>query len=125
MTSPCGTITSWQCNHQSTFLFLRTASQSAVFFIGEMMEVTFRPTDRGWTKPSKAAKYAGVSSKVFYGWLKDGLRHTKLPTGRILVQYDAIDEYLGNFEITDGEISFPDRVEQLTGSLKKKINKRR
>jgi len=55
-------------------------------------------TKRGWLKPKKGSEYAGVSSKVFYRWLKDGLRHVQLPNGRILTKYDWIDEFLEGFE---------------------------
>jgi len=63
------------------------------------MEVTIRHTTRGWLKPSQAAKYAAVSVKVFRRWLANGLRHSRLPNGRILVSVAAIDEYLQRFEV--------------------------
>jgi hypothetical protein len=91
--------------------------------MGRAMELTVRPSKRGWTKPGKAAKYAGVSLKVFYGWLKDGLTHSKLSSGRILVQYDAVDIYLGKYEVTDGEIHLPEKVEQFTGAVRRKMRK--
>jgi hypothetical protein len=50
-------------------------------------------------KPSEAAGYSGVSLKVFRSWLKDGLRHSQLPNGRILVSISAIDEFLNSFEV--------------------------
>ena len=53
---------------------------------------------RGWLKPSEAAQYSGVSLKVFRSWLNDGLRHSRLPNGRILVSVSAIDEFLNSFE---------------------------
>lgn len=88
------------------------------------MELTIRPTSRGWIRPKAAAAYAGVTPRVFYRWLKEGLRHSKLPSGRILVSFDAVDdEYLGNYEVTDGEIQFPDKVEQAMGAIKQKMRK--
>jgi len=63
------------------------------------LEVTIRPTNRGWAKPSEGRKYAGnVSRKKFYSMLQDGLRHVRLPNGRILTKYDWIDAYLEQFE---------------------------
>jgi hypothetical protein len=63
------------------------------------MKLTLRKTRRGWCKVSAGAAYAGVSVKVFRGWLKNGLRHSRLDSNRILVSYDAIDEYLSAFEV--------------------------
>jgi hypothetical protein len=54
---------------------------------------------RGWFKPSEAAEYSGVSLKVFRSWLNDGLRHSRLPNGRILISLCAIDEFLNSFEV--------------------------
>jgi predicted site-specific integrase-resolvase len=55
-------------------------------------------TKRGWLKPKKGAQYAGVSLKIFRGWMKTGLRHVRLENGRILTKYDWIDEFLESFE---------------------------
>ena len=60
-----------------------------------------RRTSRGWLKPSQGAKYCGISLKVFYGWMKNGLRHVRLENGRILTKYDWIDEFLEGFEAKD------------------------
>ncbi len=54
---------------------------------------------QGWLKPSEAARYSGVSLKVFRSWLKGGLRHSRLPSGRILISIFAIDEFLNSFEV--------------------------
>lgn len=63
------------------------------------MEVTFRPTNRGWCKPSQGAKYANQGLKGFRTWLRNGLRYVRLPSGRILTKFDWIDEYLERFEV--------------------------
>lgn len=71
------------------------------------MQVTITETAksrRGWVKPSVAAKYSGVSLKVFRGWLKNnGLPHSRLPNGRILVSLDDVDIYLRKFQITSNQ----------------------
>jgi hypothetical protein len=72
------------------------------FWGGIVLEVTFRPTDRGWCKPSQGAKYADYTLKVFRSWFGQGLRHIRLPNGRILTKYDWIDAYLKQFEVQDG-----------------------
>ena len=53
----------------------------------------------GWCKPSQGARYAGVSLKVFRGFLRDGLEHSQLPNGRILLKFEAIDHYLEQFKV--------------------------
>lgn len=64
------------------------------------MEVTFRETNEEWCKPSTGAKYADQKSlKTFRSWFKKGLRHVRLPNGRILTKYSWIDEYLEQFEV--------------------------
>lgn len=62
------------------------------------MEVTVRKTRRGWCKPSQGAKYASHTLKVFRSWFGQGLRHIRLPNGRILTKYDWIDQFLQQFE---------------------------
>jgi hypothetical protein len=51
----------------------------------------------GWAKTKAAAKYAGVSDRTFPPWLKDGLRHSRLPSGSILIRYTAINEFLEHY----------------------------
>ena len=59
----------------------------------------------GWGKIKQAAKYADISERTLRGdWLKNGLRHSRLPSGTILIQFSAIDEYLKKFEVTDNEV---------------------
>lgn len=54
----------------------------------------------GWAKVKDAARFSGVSERTFREWLKDGLRHSRLNTGTILIKYDWIDAWLGQFEDT-------------------------
>ena len=58
----------------------------------------------GWGKVKDGFEYAGVAEKTFRGWLKEGLKHSRLPSGRILVRYSDIDEYLKRFAVTESEI---------------------
>ena len=55
----------------------------------------------GWAKVKKAAEYAGISERTFRGWLKDGLKHSRLPGGTVFIKYDSIDEYLVRFEVRE------------------------
>lgn len=58
----------------------------------------------GWCKPSIGAKYAGTSLKTFRGWLQDGLRHSRLRSGHILIKLENIDQYLAKFEISESRL---------------------
>ena len=51
----------------------------------------------GWAKIKVASKYAGVSERTMRNWIKEGLEHSRLPTGSILIQYQAIDDFLRGF----------------------------
>lgn len=67
------------------------------------MKIT-SPDNRGWAKVKDAARYAGISERSFRDWLKDGLLHSRLSTGTILVAYAAIDEYLARFEVSRNQV---------------------
>ncbi len=67
------------------------------------MEITSSDT-RGYAKVKQAAKYAGVSERTFREWLKNGLRHIRLPSGTILIPYAWIDEYLMGFEAETNQV---------------------
>ena len=58
----------------------------------------------GWCKVKNAAKYADVSERKIREWLKDGLKHSRLPTGTIRIRYSDIDEYLEQFQVKDNVV---------------------
>ena len=63
------------------------------------MEITLRPTKRGWCTPKEGRKYAAnTGRKKSYSYFRKGLRHVRLENGRILNTYDWIDEFLLQFE---------------------------
>ena len=57
----------------------------------------------GWGKVKPAAKYAGISERTLRSWLKQGLNHSRTPSGQILVRYTAIDDFLEGFAIDDNQ----------------------
>ena len=57
----------------------------------------------GWTKIKQAAKYAGVSERTVRDWLKNGLKHSRLTSGTVLIKYTSIDAYLERFEVRDDQ----------------------
>ena len=54
---------------------------------------------QGWTKVKPGAEYAGVSVRTFRPWLKEGLEHSRLPSGTILIRYEAIDEFISGYTV--------------------------
>ena len=73
------------------------------------------PDTRGWSKVKEAANYAGVSVRTLRDWLKNGLRHSRVSAGMILVSYAAIDEYLVGFEVNENH--FDDIVDEVMEGL--------
>jgi predicted site-specific integrase-resolvase len=58
----------------------------------------------GWAKIKPASKHAGVSERTIRTWLKEGLPHSRLPSGTVLIKYEWIDEYLGAFAIKEDQV---------------------
>lgn len=69
----------------------------------------------GWTKIKRAAQYAGIGDRTMREWLKAGLRHSRLPTGTILVRFSDIDEFLESFAVNE------DRVDRAVDEIMKGI----
>lgn len=61
-------------------------------------------TKQGWAKIKEAASYAGIAERTMRDWLKGGLRHSRLPSGTVLIKYTYIDEYLERFTIAESEV---------------------
>ena len=59
---------------------------------------------QGWSKPRVIAKYAGVSERTLRSWLRQGLRHSRMPSGYILLSYDAVDEFLKKYESSQDDV---------------------
>ncbi len=59
---------------------------------------------QAWGKVKLGCEYCGVSEKTFRSWLKEGLKHTRLPSGRIFIKFSDIDAYLKKFQVNEGEI---------------------
>ena len=72
---------------------------------------------RGYGKVKEAARYAGVSPRTLRKFLRQGLKHARLPTGTILIRYGWIDEFLERFEVEDGQ----DRVKELVDEITREM----
>lgn len=58
----------------------------------------------GWAKVHTAASYCDVSVRTLRGWLKQGLEHSRLPTGRVLIRYADLDAFLKKFQQPKDEV---------------------
>jgi hypothetical protein len=59
----------------------------------------------GWGKIKAAAMYAGIKERTMRGWLKQGLRHARVPSGTVLIRYRDIDDYLEQYCGSDHQIN--------------------
>jgi hypothetical protein len=58
----------------------------------------------GWARIKEGVKYSGVKERTFRDWLKDGLKHSRLPSGTILIRYSAIDEFLEKYQVNENQV---------------------
>jgi excisionase family DNA binding protein len=70
----------------------------------------------GWGKIKPVAEYADVSERTFRDWLKNGLKHSRLPSGTVLIKYSWVDEYLEKF--VENKDLVDDLVNQTLAELK-------
>ena len=58
----------------------------------------------GWADIKNAAKYADVSATTMRAWLKQGLKHSRLPSRMIRIKYSDIDAFLQQFTVHENEV---------------------
>ena len=77
-----------------------------VFFVPRLRKELELQTQalRGWLKVKEAAVYCDMSERTIRSWLKDGLRHSRLRSGTILIKVEWIDEFLERFEAQENEV---------------------
>ena len=57
-----------------------------------------------WLKVKHAAQYAGISPRTLRDWLKQGLKHSRMPSGTVLIKTESIDEFIQRFEINENQV---------------------
>ncbi len=57
-----------------------------------------------WHKVKKAAQYAGISERTLRTWLKQGLLHSRMPSGTILISTTAIDAFIRKYQVNENEV---------------------
>jgi hypothetical protein len=50
------------------------------------------------------SQHAGVSERTFRPWLKQGLKHSRLPSGTILIRFSDIDNFLERFSTDENQV---------------------
>ena len=95
-----GGVTQGQRHREKFVRLLGSAKKPSELFYFQRMEAG----DGSLGKVKAASKHAGVSPQTFRPWLKDGLVHSVLPSGTILVHRDAIDEYIKRYTVDGNEI---------------------
>ncbi len=70
----------------------------------------------GWGRVKAGAKHGGVGERIFRDWLKIGLKHSRLPSGTILIKFSDIDEFLEGFQVNRNQVD--EIVDQTLKDLK-------
>ncbi|MBN1903691.1 MAG: helix-turn-helix domain-containing protein [Deltaproteobacteria bacterium] len=60
---------------------------------------------KGWANVKKASEYVDVSEKTMRNWLKEGLKHSQLPSGTIRIRYTDIDEFLNQYTVNEDMVN--------------------
>lgn len=64
----------------------------------------------GWAKVSGVCEYTETEKRTVRTWLKAGLKHSRLPSGMILIRLADVDDYLEKFAVAQNEGSKVDRI---------------
>ena len=71
---------------------------------------------RRWLKIRPAASYMGLSERTLRNLLKNSnLKHSRLPSGTILIGTTAIDEFLAQYEVGPNRVDA--LVDQVVGEI--------
>jgi len=77
----------------------------------------------GWATIGKAARYADISTRTMRDWVKnDGLKHSRLKSGRIRIKYEWIDAFLESFEASEAKAN---QVKQVVNDVMAEFNRRK
>ncbi|VBB41939.1 DNA binding domain protein, excisionase family [uncultured Desulfatiglans sp.] len=60
-------------------------------------------SEHEWMKLGSVAEYVDASPRTVRKWLQRGLKHSRLPSGTVLVKKEWIDGFLEQFSITSDE----------------------
>lgn len=54
---------------------------------------------QAWGNMPQAAAYCGVSRGTIRRMMRRGLKHSRMPSNRVLIRFSDIDEYLEQFRV--------------------------
>lgn len=63
-----------------------------------------------WAKIVPASKHYGLSARTLRNLLKAGMPHSRLPSGTILIELQAGDEWLRSFTVGNADQKFIDQI---------------
>jgi predicted site-specific integrase-resolvase len=71
----------------------------------------------GWGRIKQISDYTGGTSvRTIRKWLKSGLKHSRLPSGTIYINYKDVDEYMRQFEVNENALDV--MVDEIVKDLK-------
>lgn len=62
------------------------------------------PVERGWLTVKEASVYSGYSERSIRHFLKEGLRHVRPSSRKILIKREWMDDFLEKFEIREDQV---------------------
>jgi len=62
------------------------------------------PVGRAWLTVKEAAIYSGYSERSIRAFLKQGLRHVRPSSRKILIKREWMDEFLERFEVRENQL---------------------
>ncbi|MCX5852965.1 MAG: hypothetical protein NT072_13110 [Deltaproteobacteria bacterium] len=65
--------------------------------------MTEHGTTAGWGGVKAGAKHAGRSERTLRSWFGKGLKHSRLPSGTVLVKFSDIDSFLEKFAVSESQ----------------------
>ena len=70
----------------------------------------------GWVQIKGAAAYAGVSPRTLRYWFKQGLPHSRMSKGLVLIRYADLDADIEKHMLTEGDTD--KRLDEIIESLR-------
>ena len=58
---------------------------------------------QGWLKIRPSASYCNMSERTLRGWLKEGLKHSRIK-GTVLIKVSDLDQYLKGFAVDGNQV---------------------
>jgi hypothetical protein len=56
--------------------------------------------EQAWGRIADSAIYGGVEKRTVRTWMKQGLPYSRTPSGRVMIRFADIDEFLASYRET-------------------------